>query len=134
MVKLRCKRSGKPATGTVRLRFWFGLGYSDNPWLNLKSRKENRWKILSCFLFMWLDEVKVQRVHLGNPKTLRWQRPFEKAKTVYERDDCRPTKTATQPWNESVPRTNYFLLIELRSLFFCVCMCVCVYVHIYIYI
>ena len=42
MVKLRCKRGGKPATGTVRLGFRFGLGYPDNPSLNLKSRKEIR--------------------------------------------------------------------------------------------
>ena len=39
MVKLGCKRGGKPSTGTVRLGFQFGLGDPDNPSLNLKSRK-----------------------------------------------------------------------------------------------
>ena len=72
------KRGGKLATGTIMLGFWFGLGDSDNPSLNLKSRKENRRKILSCFPFMRLDGVRMQRIHLGNRKTLGWQRPFTK--------------------------------------------------------
>ena len=33
---------GKTAPGTARLGFRFGLGFPDNPSLNLKSRKENR--------------------------------------------------------------------------------------------
>ena len=58
--------------------FQFGLGEPDNPTSNLKSRKENRRKNLSCFLFMRFDGVRERRVHLGNPKTLGWQRPFTK--------------------------------------------------------
>ena len=45
------KRGSKPATGTVRLEFWFWLGDPDNLPLNLKSRKENRKKNFTmCFI------------------------------------------------------------------------------------
>ena len=43
-VKSGHKQGSKLPTGTVRLRFWFGLGDPDNPSLNLKSRKENKEK------------------------------------------------------------------------------------------
>ena len=33
---------------------------------------------------MRLDEVRVQRVHLENPKTLGWQRPFGMPNTIAE--------------------------------------------------
>ena len=36
---------------------------------------------------MQLDEVRVRRVHLGNPKTLRWQRPFGMAMTIWDGND-----------------------------------------------
>ena len=48
-VKLGYKRRSKPPTGIVRLGFWFGLCDPDNPSLNLKSRKENRKKILTMY-------------------------------------------------------------------------------------
>ena len=84
MVKLEFKRRGKPANGTVRIGFRFGLGEPDNPTSNLKSRKENRRKNLSCFLFMRLDGVRERRAEstLGEPENIRME------KTVYKRDAC----------------------------------------------
>ena len=48
-VMLGCKRGSRSPTGTVRLIFWFGLSDPDNLSLSLKSRKENRKKILTMY-------------------------------------------------------------------------------------